>query len=277
MERRADIDATSIIRSTDNPTIKLVRSLRQRKSREAERLFVVEGDRLVKDMLACGVYPKLILVREDDLHKISVLSSLARDALEFRIIDRKLFDSLSDPVTPQGILAVVPLLELTVSETEQPLAVVVDAMNDPGNLGTLLRVAAGAGATVVYLSKGTVDPYNPKVVRAGMGAHCRVPIRWLDEDAASRMTATMPTRVLADAGGEVSYDEIDWTGPAAVLLGPETGGFSEDITELATIRVRIPLQNTLESLNVAVAGAVMLFEASRQRRLKNELGTSALN
>jgi TrmH family RNA methyltransferase len=147
-------------------------------------------------------------------------------------------------------------------------------MSDPGNLGTLLRVAAGAGATAVLLSQGTVDPYNPKVVRAGMGAHFRVPVRWFDEEAKSRIVATMPSRVLADAGGDVNYEEVDWTRSVAVLLGPETGGFSAEITELATIRARIPLQNTLESLNAAIAGAVMLFEASRQRRMHSESGTS---
>jgi TrmH family RNA methyltransferase len=277
MERRTESTTPSVIRSSDNPTIKLVRSLRQRKTREAERLFVIEGDRLVADMLSFGLHPKLVLVREDQFDKVSDVLCVAQEPLELRVVDRRLFDSLSDTVTPQGILAIVPYLELPEIETKRPLVVVVDSISDPGNLGTLLRVVAGAGATAVYLTDGTVDPYNPKVVRAGMGAHFRVPIRWLDDDAKTRFVSNMPTRVLADAGGELKYDDVDWTGPTVLLLGPETGGFSEEIAELATARARIPLQNTLESLNAAVAGAIMLFEASRQRRLLNHEGTSTPN
>ncbi len=266
MDRRIAHDNSAVIYSSDNPSIKLVRSLRQRKTREAERLFLVEGERLIEDMFGMRVNPRLVFLREDQAHRAENLANLAIEPFEIKIVAQKLFDSLSDTVTPQGILALVPFLTLSPVTSEKPLIVVVDSMTDPGNLGTLLRVAAGAGATIVYLTKGAVDPYNPKVVRAGMGAHFRIPIAWLDETEKSRIISDCPTRVLADASGEIDYENVDWTSPVAVLLGPETGGFSVEIRELATTRVRIPLQNTLESLNAAVAGAVILFEANRQRR-----------
>jgi RNA methyltransferase, TrmH family len=266
MDRPHSSDEPAVIRSADNSTVKLVRSLRQRKTREAERVFVVEGARLLEDALTLGVRPRFVLLREDLTNRMVELNGFAGSELDFRILDRRLFDSLADTVTPQGVLAVFPFLVAELPAVERPLIVVADRMSDPGNLGTLLRVGAGAGANAVFLTEGTVDPYNPKVVRAGMGAHFRIPILWLDEDSLLWIELNFPQRVLADASIGTQYDHIDWTSSSALLLGPETGGFAEEIERISTTRAKIPLENSLESLNAAVAGAVMLFEANRQRR-----------
>jgi RNA methyltransferase, TrmH family len=148
--------------------------------------------------------------------------------------------------------------------------VVGDRISDPGNLGTLIRVSAGAGAAAVVLTEGSVDPYNSKVVRAGMGAHFQLPLFWLDNEIRTWIETTCVNRILADANGHEDYDLLNWNAPSAIILGPETGGFSEEARDLATATARIPLAGGIESLNAAIAGAVMLFEANRQRRAAHE-------
>jgi RNA methyltransferase, TrmH family len=266
MDRPRASDEPEVIHSADNSTVKFVRSLRQRKSREVERVFVVEGARLFEDALTLGVRPLFVLLRKDQASRILELNDLAGSNLEFRILEQRLFDSLADTTTPQGVLAVFPIPTAELPAVERPIVVVVDRMSDPGNLGTLLRVSVGAGANAVFLTEGTVDPYNPKVVRAGMGAQFRIPILGLDGNSLAWIELKCSQRVLADASGGTEYSNLDWTSSTALLLGPETGGFSEEIERMSTTRAKIPLENSLESLNAAVAGAVMLFEASRQRR-----------
>ncbi|MGH2616844.1 MAG: TrmH family RNA methyltransferase, partial [Thermomicrobiales bacterium] len=142
----------------------------------------------------------------------------------------------------------------------------LDRLRDPGNLGTLLRAAAGAGVTAVYLTAGSADAFNPKVVRAGMGAHFRLPLLPLDAMALTELQARVPLRAVASAAATRSYDTIDWTGPAALVVGGEAEGVSAGLTAWGSEAVGIPLAYEVESLNAAVAGAVILFEASRQRR-----------
>jgi TrmH family RNA methyltransferase len=170
--------------------------------------------------------------------------------------------------TPQGVLAVFPTPEWSEEvEGAVPLVLVLDRLRDPGNLGTLLRAAAGAGVTGVYLSPESVDPWNPKVVRAGMGAHFRVPVLPLDAASSATLRSRIPRRVMAQARAQRTYDTVDWTTPAALIIGGETEGVGPELAEWATDAVSIPLQGGVESLNAAVAGAVVLFEAARQRRL----------
>jgi TrmH family RNA methyltransferase len=137
-----------------------------------------------------------------------------------------------------------------------PLALVIDRLRDPGNLGTLLRSAAAAGVNAVYLSPETVDPWNPKVVRAGMGTHFRVPLITLDVGTLDELRQRLPRRMVASAAATRPYDACDWTEG----VGPE-------LKTWGTEEVGIPLEHGVESLNAAVAGAVILFEAARQRRL----------
>ncbi|HLL50000.1 MAG TPA: RNA methyltransferase, partial [Thermomicrobiales bacterium] len=169
--------------------------------------------------------------------------------------------------TPQGILAVFPFPKIPpVPEDQVPLVLVLDRLRDPGNLGTLLRAAAGAGVNAVYLSPATVDPWNPKVVRAGMGAHFRVPLLPLDTETQESLRERLPRRVISSAIATQPYDAVDWTGPTALVVGGEAEGVSPEMEAWGTEQVSIPLAHDVESLNAAVAGAVILFEAARQRR-----------
>jgi TrmH family RNA methyltransferase len=257
--------ADDVIRSPHNRNLKLIRSLRQRKSRETERAFVVEGFRAIEDGIAAGVTPLLIVVREGEEGDAARWFGSAQPR---RAIDAALFDDLAETVTPQGALAVFPFPELPIPDVAEPLFLVLDQVRDPGNLGTLLRTAAAAGASAVFLTEGTVDPFNPKVVRAAVGAHFRVPIGWLSDTDHARNVHELPVRVLADADSPLSYDEIDWTGPAAIIIGSEAHGATGTGRDMATTTARVPLAADVESLNAAVAGAVFLFEAARQRRRK---------
>jgi TrmH family RNA methyltransferase len=164
------------------------------------------------------------------------------------------------------LLAIFPIPELPTPRVRAPLFVVVDGVRDPGNLGTLLRSAAAAGATAAFLAPGTVDPFNPKVVRAGMGAHFRLPIRDLDEDAVAEIRESTAVRAVARIGQHPPHDALDWRQPATLIVTGETGEGSVEADGLETTEVSIPMARGIESLNSAVAAAVILFEAARQRR-----------
>ena len=252
-----------VIRSADNRTLKLIRSLRQRKTRELERAFVVEGIRAVEDALHAGGRPRVVLLRADaELHP-----GVAELDIPIRRVAPQLFNQLSETEHPQPLLAVFDVPNLIPKPSDSPIYVIADGVQDPGNLGTLLRSAAAVDVTAVLLMPGTVDPYNGKVVRAAMGAHFRVPIVPLDSTWREELIANCPTRVLSDAEGPALYDEVNWRAPSAVIVGSEAHGPSEHGRALATISARIPLLNGVESLNAGVAASIMLFEAARQRRL----------
>jgi TrmH family RNA methyltransferase len=208
----------------------------------------------------------LVLLRQGDEALAADLAIPHR--VPVRLVERRLFDRLSDVQSPQGILAVFPVPKPESAPDDAPsLVLILDRLRDPGNLGTLLRAAAGAGVSAVYLTPETVDPWNPKAVRAGMGAHFRLPIATLDNDTMADLSTRLPRRVVARAEAERPYDAVDWTGPAALVIGGETEGVGPELRAWGVEDVGIPLAHDVESLNAAVAGAVILFEAARQRRI----------
>jgi RNA methyltransferase, TrmH family len=175
------------------------------------------------------------------------------------------FATLSDTVNSQGLLAVMPLPNLA-SAPDAELVLVLDQIRDPGNLGTILRSAEAAGVGQVLLSKGCADPWGSKVLRAGMGAHFRLPLQ-VDLDWPA-MAGLLARRSLwaADARGVLAYDQVDWSQPAALIIGGETEGVSSQAAELAHGKIYIPMRGGAESLNAAMAATVILFEAARQKR-----------
>ena len=186
----------------------------------------------------------------------------------FAVTD-KVMRAVSDTVSPQGILAVVPFLEFPLPENPW-LVLVVDRVRDPGNLGTILRSAEAAGASQVVLTPATVDVYSPKVVRGAMGAHFHLPIAarvsW------SEVAEVLEDRqiLLAEAKGEKIYYEVDWTKPSVLIVSSEAEGASQKAKRLATEQIVIPMQGKTESLNVAIAASVILFEAARQRGIQQD-------
>ena len=260
------------ITSTANRKVKYVRSLYRRRVRHKERHFVIEGLRLVEEALKAGVAPALAFFTPDlsgsqrGRKLLAVIEDLPGECF---VVTDKVMRDLSDMVSPQGILAVVPFLEFPVPENPR-LVLVVDRVRDPGNLGTILRSAEAAGASQVILTPATVDIYSPKVVRGAMGAHFHLPIAarvsW------SEVAEVLEDRqiLLAEAKGEKLYYEVDWTKPSVLIVSSEAEGASQKAERVATERIVIPMQGKAESLNVAVAASVILFEAARQRALLHD-------
>lgn len=254
-----------VIRSPSNRVIRYVRSLQRRATRQVERAFVVEGDRAIADALAAGATPRWILLKEGADHPDVPWGA------DIRVIVPDLFDDLCDTVHPQGILGVFPFPDLPIPDISTPFYLVADRVRDPGNLGTLLRSAAAAGVTAVFLTAESVDPYNPKVTRAGMGAHFRVPIADLTSEHMALLRAQTPLRALADLGDHPAHDALDWRQPVTLIVASETNGPSNLARALATVSITIPMAAGIESLNAGVAGSVVLFEAARQRRTESHL------
>lgn len=262
-----------VITSQSNPVVRLIRSLRDRKARYQERAFLVEGERAVADALASGAAPSIVAVREgwQPTYQAFIETMVQIPPVSLRVVGGSLFRDLSDTVTPSGIIAVFPFPRLKAPNRTE-LIVIADGLRDPGNLGSLIRSAAGAGATSVFTTPETVDPYNPKAVRAGMGGHFRIPVQPYHSQLAEDLKARCPIRVLTIAGGHTPPEAVDWTGPSLLIVGGEAFGARDTALDLVNEHVSIPLQAGMESLNAAVAGSVVLFEASRQRRSRVDLG-----
>lgn len=260
-----------VIASSSNPGIKMVRSLQRRKYRLQERAFIVEGVRAVNDLLSAGIVPTSVYLRED-------VDELILDGdpghVPVRRVTSQLFDSLTDTVHPQGVLAVVPMLEEVPLPDVQtrPAIMILDGVRDPGNMGTLFRSAAGAGLDHLVIGPECVDPYHPRAVRAAMGAHLRIPFSGHSWDDLAPYLANFDLVALADAHGDAGYDTVDWTSSAAMIVGGEAFGPSSRAYDSATLRVSIPLANDVESLNAGVAGSLLAFEAARQRRSAGHRG-----
>jgi TrmH family RNA methyltransferase len=254
-----------IITSKTNEKIRLIRSLQeQRKARERERLFVAEGARLVEEAAAEGARARLI-VHDGHLapRERSAVNRLAAAGGEVLETTTEILRSCSDTASPQGLLAVLEWPELPLP---QPLewAVVADGISNPGNLGSLLRASEAFGVQALILAPGCVDAFNPKVVRGGMGAHLRLPIRILDWKQIRALLGGFKIW-LAEAREGRSVDSTDWSGPTALILGGEAAGPGDAARALATGSVNIPMLGKIESLNAAVAGGILLYEIYRQR------------
>lgn len=254
-----------MITSSQNPKVKLARALQKRRERLREGKLFLEGVRLVGDALSAGIVPDTLFYTQSaiEIPEVAVwVRTWEREAWE---LSPDLMATISETVTPQGIAAIVPLPQQAWAANPS-LVVIADQLRDPGNLGTLLRSAAGAGADGFIVPSGTVDVWSEKVLRAGMGAHFRIPIReGLAWDEVLPLLEGLQVYV-AEAEGVLFYDAVDWRKPSALLVGGEAEGASVAGLLRADQALRIPMMNGVESLNAGVAGSIMLFEAARQRR-----------
>jgi len=266
-----------VITSPDNEKIRYLRSLHEHGARQRARRFLVEGVRLVEDALASGATPDLVLVDEEALARTArgrALLGRLRGVGYLPAAPRAL-KAAAETVTPQGVVAAVPLPAPPPPGDAGPAVLVVDGVQDPGNLGTILRTAEAAGATPVLLAPGSADPFAPKVVRAAMGAHFRLPLVVGDWDTIA--TYLVDREVwLAQAHGGVAYYEVDWKRPSALVVGSEAHGVSPEGERVATGRLTIPMVGRTESLNAAIATAVILFEALRQRQTQGRVQSKVL-
>jgi TrmH family RNA methyltransferase len=262
-----------MITSLTNPKIKRVRALQtQRRAREQEQLFVVEGVRLAEEAVRAQIAPQLVLHTDHlDARGRATLDQLARLGASVEVVSPQVMAAISDTQTPPGLLAVLPLPSaFRLPPSSLSFALLLDRLSDPGNLGTLLRTAAAAGVPAVFLAPGTVDAYNPKVVRAAMGAHFHLPLVEVGWDELPDLLSGLEVW-LAEARQGEAYDRVDWRKPCALVIGSEAEGPSEVARQLTPRRVHIPMPGPAESLNAAVAAGVILFEIARQRRPPSNL------
>lgn len=258
-----------MITSSSNAKVKLVRRLQtDRRFRNREKQYVVEGTRWLTELVAMARLPELLFYTERWLetavhaHILQQLNHLGQfTALP---VSDEVMEGMSDTSTPPGILAVLPMLPKALP-SPATLLLVLDAINTPGNLGTMLRTASAAGVDGVLLGPDCVDLYNPKVVRGSMGAHLRLPVHSQSWDEIAQTVRGM--RVwLATVEADMAYTAVDWTQPSALIIGSEAAGAGDAARQLAHSPVTIPMHAQTESLNAAVAAGIVLFEAARQRQ-----------
>jgi TrmH family RNA methyltransferase len=257
-----------MITSSQNPKVKLIRALAGRpKERRENGAFLAEGVRLVEEAFNAGWNFRFVLYTDGlGPRGQELVKSLTTRGVDVEPVVENLFQSVTETETSQGILAVLALdpPKSLLPPAKLDFILIPDQIRDPGNLGTLLRTAAAAGVQAVFIPPETTDPFAPKVVRAGMGAHFRLPILPLTWDQLQERVAGMSV-YLSDAEGEKSCWEVDFTRPTALIVGGEADGASKQAREIATEGIRIPMPGHMESLNAGVAGAVLMYEAVRQR------------
>lgn len=254
-----------MITSTVNERVKWTRSLQQRRrARDRERAFVAEGTRWAHEFVAARYRPELVFhspeLASDERSIVDQLAALGGEILP---VSAEVMAALSDTQSPQNLLIVARKPELAPPEHPK-LVIVADRLRDPGNLGTLMRTALAGDVDLLLLLEGTVDPYNPKVVRGAMGAQLHLPTRFC---RAADLQGSLEglTVWLAAVEGGTAYTEVDWRQPAAIIIGGEAHGAREAIERLAHHRTHIPISGPSDSLNAAVAAAVIIFEIKRQR------------
>ena len=256
-----------MITSSQNPKLKLVRALmgRARERREANA-FVVEGVRLVEEAVNAGWKFQFALYSDglSDRGR-SLLNTLLTHQIDTEEVAGDLLQKLSDTESPQGVLAVLDDSLLPIPEALD-FVLIPDQVRDPGNLGTLLRSAAATGVQAVFLPPETTDPFAPKVLRSGMGAHFRLPIHAMTWEEIEQISRSANLQMyIADMDGASCW-ETDLRQPLALVVGGEAEGVSKDARRLSKGKISIPMAGNVESLNAGVAGSVLMFEVVRQRK-----------
>lgn len=259
------------ITSRDNSLLQLARSVRDGKTPE---FVFVEGMRLCEEVLRSGLPVHGLLVSDELAGKEKarpLVAALAGKAERSGLISEKLLATISYTKTPQGIVVLTERPPATkehfAASQSNALVVIMHRLNNPVNVGAILRTAEAAGATGAIATKNTADPFSPKALRGAMGSAFRLPV-WFGADFAEVVSwcsrAGVQT-ICADVHASRSYDEVDWTKQCALILGPESTGLSSEEIAATNTSVRIPMSAEAESLNVAVATGVLLYEAVRQR------------
>ena len=276
----------TLITSPGNPRISKLRDLHTARGRKKSGLFLMEGPHLLEALLDAGIMPREVYYQPELLQRTAQGRSLLARLLhtpslnqeQLIEVSERAIESLGDVQTSQGIVSVLPLdaldpelLRARRAATRRPVLLILDALADPGNMGTILRTALAADVDEVLLSSNCVDYLSPKVVRSAAGAHVALPVRtdlsW--EAIAERAIQHCGQEVrvlLAEAGSPYVHYDQDLTQPFVLIIGSEAHGPSKEARMLATRTISIPLANGVESLNAAMAAGIILFEAVRQQR-----------
>lgn len=261
-----------MITATSNNQIKnIIQLMNKSKARREQKSYIIEGIRMFLEV------PKELLVKayvcENSLaHTDTRVCEILED-IEYEVVAEKVFKSISGTVTPQGIIAIVRMKEYEFDKlvNDQPgnnLYMILEDIQDPGNLGTIMRTAEATGVSALVMSKGTVDIYNPKVIRSTMGTIYRVP--FIYEENICETVELMKQRgvniVAAHLNGNEWYDDISYNCKTAFVIGNEGNGISDELSNKADVLMKIPMEGNVESLNASVAASVLMYEAYRQKR-----------
>lgn len=259
-----------MITSASNQQMKHVIQLNKKaKTRYEQRVFVVEGIKMCmeaprKDIVAMYVSESFLQTAEH-VQRIKDYS--------YEVVADNVFKTISDTQTPQGILALVKMPEYTLedllgAEEKQPHLLILESIQDPGNLGTMIRTGEGAGVTGILMNKTTVDVYHPKTIRATMGSLYRVPFYVTDslKETLEELKGKGIFLYAAHLKGKQSYDRPDYKKPCGFLIGNEGNGLTEEMAACADEYIRIPMEGKVESLNAAIAATLLMYEVNRQRR-----------
>ena len=264
---------SDVITSRDNSLLRQARAVRDGK---VEELIFIEGLRLCEEALRSGLMLEAAIFSEEIARKeraAPVIAELNRVCERVASVSERLLESISYTKTPQGIIVLArrpDTSEARLSETmkDMPLMVVMHQINNPVNVGAILRTAEAAGATGAIATRNTADPFSPKALRGAMGSAFRLPI-WNSasyREAIGWCDSRNIHSVCADASASRNYTDVDWHRPCALILGPESTGLAHEEITAARETVRIPMQGVVESLNVSVAAGILLYEAVRQRQ-----------
>lgn len=265
-----------VITSRHNERIKWLKRFRERRHRDAEGRFLVEGPHLVGEALEAGWHVDLVVhsvTTAGREHAAAVLERARRQGVELLTVAEHILPLLAATVTPQGMVALVrkpparSLPDVLPEHRRRPLVAVLDGLQDPGNLGTVIRTADAAGVDALFLTRGTVDLYAPKTVRAAAGSLFHVPVGEPapPEECAALLKARGLVLLAADPRDGIPVYDCDLTGPVALIIGNEGAGVGWVLRRAADGLVRIPMPGRAESLNAAVAASLIIYEAVRQR------------
>ncbi|MDZ8055563.1 MAG: TrmH family RNA methyltransferase [Aulosira sp. ZfuVER01] len=256
-----------MLTSLQNPLVKQIRKLHSTKERHKQQLFLLEGTHLLEE--ACAVNYPLVAVcctPEWQADHPTLWEKACSQCDRAEIVSQEVLEAIATTVQPDGVVATAKRSDRQTQLPMTGIVLAVETLQDPGNLGTMIRTAAAAGASGLWLSGDSVDLDNPKVLRASAGQWFRLATAVTEDlkatihqsqQAGMQVVATLPSATL-------TYWEIDWRKPSLILLGNEGAGLSAEIAAMADKQVKIPLSPGVESLNVAIAAALMLYEAQRQ-------------
>ena len=263
-------DSMEYIQSKDNKTIKRIISLGQRKNRQKYGEYIVEGIRSIRDIAAMGAV-KTIVIRESKAQDKHVLDLLDLDTVQFVpkfIAQDPIFDKVDNTVNGQGVVAIVskPKYDMESIHIDDGLYITLDGVQDPGNLGTIIRTAVAAGVKGIFLMKGTVDPFNDKTVRSTMSALHKIP---LYEDITlsllhDMVTESNMTTYVTALEHSNPYHTVRYAKRTMLVLGNEGNGVTPEVMNLCTNRIMIPMYGDMESLNVSVAAALCMYKVQEQ-------------
>jgi TrmH family RNA methyltransferase len=252
-----------IIRSRQNPLAKqLIKLVESRRERHKARQTLLIGTHLIESALSAGWPLEKLLVCEGEEHRAEIAALLMRRSTPALMLDRALFAEIEQTPSTTGLLALTTL-PATPTVQRDGFCLLLEGVQDPGNVGSILRTAAAAGVNQVWLTNGCADVWSPKVLRAGMGAHFLLPLieHVTLEEVLPEFNGTIAVTTLENAD---SLYATDFRGNLVLALGSEGGGVSDALQAAATQRLHIPMHNDVESLNVAAAAAICLFERVRQ-------------